>query len=485
MAQADTEVLRQFMVSLGFQVDAIQQRKFDTNIKKVDVAALRLGNTLLAVGAAAQAMVAGFANSFEKLYYLSQRTGTSAADIKAAGAAGKQIGLNAEAIEATIANISRAMKADPGVAALIEGLTGKSTSGLGIDKVLQDYVKALSKYPDFVAFDFASQVGIDPDTYLQLKDNLDEYIAAQEKNIKLQQQYGVDIDKNAEALKKYKQELSELGTKVELVGLKIAEKLLPSFLKLAMAAGQIVDNISKLVDLLSSDEPASTVRKDATPSSRAPNWFDKVLPESWVSWLTTGDSSVPVDQGNGGAGSSTAGGGRGSFNPAPVTTRSGGTRGQRNNNPGNIEYGPFARSMGAIGSDGRFAIFPDLQTGTNALAQLMSSYQRRGFNTIDKIVKRYAPPRENNTAAYGDFLAGQLGVGRGDVLGAGQLNNLVGGISLYESKFNPLSQGVVINQTNTTTVHGNSDPDLAGRAVTDAQQRANADITRNLKGAIR
>ena len=55
MAQADTEVLRQFMVSLGFQVDAIQQRKFDTNIKKVDEAALRLGKTLLATGAAAHA----------------------------------------------------------------------------------------------------------------------------------------------------------------------------------------------------------------------------------------------------------------------------------------------------------------------------------------------------------------------------------------------------------------------------------------------
>lgn len=482
MAAPDTEVLRQFLVSLGFRIDEIQQRKFDTTVKKADETALRFGKTLLAVGASAQAMVVGFANSFEKLYYLSQRTGTSAADIKAAGAAGKQIGLNAEVIESTIANISRTMKSDPGVVALIEGLTGKSTSGRGVDKVMQDVVRSLGKFPDFVAFDFAQKIGIDPDTYLQLKNNLDEYVAAQEKNALLQKEMGVDIDKNAEALKRYKQELSELGTKVELVGLKIAEKLLPSFLKLATAAGQTVENVAKLVDLLTAGD-FDTVSKAPTPSARPRNWFDSVLPESWVSFLTTGDSSVPV-QGPNQPGNSTAGGGRGSTNPARVSGGSA-TRGARNNNPGNIEYGPFARSMGAIGSDGRFAIFPDLQTGTQALASLMGSYQRRGFNTIDKIVGRYAPPRENNTAAYGDFLAGQLGVGRGDVLGAGQLNNLVGGISLYESKFNPLSQGVVINQTNTTTVHGNSDPDLAGRAVTDAQQRANADITRNLKGAIR
>lgn len=479
MAAPDTEVLRQFLVSLGFRIDTVQQRKFDTAVKKADETALRFGKTLLAVGASAQAMVVGFANSFEKLYYLSQRTGTSAADIKAAGAAGKQIGLNAEVIESTIANISRTMKSDPGVVALIEGLTGKSTSGRGVDKVMQDVVRSLGKFPDFVAFDFAQKIGIDPDTYLQLKNNLDEYVAAQEKNAKLQKEMGVDIDKNAEALKRYKQELSELGTKVELVGLKIAEKLLPSFLKLAIAAGQTVENVAKLIDLLSAGD-VGTVSKAPTPSARPRNWFDSVLPESWVSFLTTGDSSVPVE------GATTPAQRRvsGRVQTAPGASKPS-TRGARNNNPGNIEYGPFARSMGAIGSDGRFAIFPDLQTGTQALASLMGSYQRRGFNTIDKIVSRYAPAHENNTGAYGNFLAQQLGVGRDQQLGAAHMNKLVGGISLYESRFNPLEQGVVINQTNNTTIQGNSDPALAGRAVTDAQQRANADITRNLKGAVR
>lgn len=483
MAAPDTEVLRQFLVSLGFRIDEVQQRKFDTTVKKADETALRFGKTLLAVGASAQAMVVGFANSFEKLYYLSQRTGTSAADIKAAGAAGKQIGLNASVIESTIANISRTMKSDPGVTALIEGLTGKSTKGRGVDKVMQDVVRSLGKFPDFVAFDFAQKIGIDPDTYLQLKNNLDEYIAAQEKNAQLQKEMGVDIDKQAEALKKYNQQLSELGTKFELLGAKLATKMLPVFEQLATFTSVTIDNVSKLVDLLGTDNPMGTVSKQAPGKSRPRNWFDSVLPESWVSFLTTGDSSVPIEGPNQ-PGNSTAGGGRGATNPARV---SGGnnSRGARNNNPGNIEYGPFARSMGAIGSDGRFAIFPDLQTGTQALATLMSSYQRRGFNTIDKIVGRYAPPKENNVNAYGNFLAGQLGVSRDQPLGMDSLNKLVGGISLYESKFNPLAQGVVINQTNTTTIQGNSDPALAGRAVTDAQQRANADITRNLKGAIR
>ena len=44
----------------------------------------------------------------------------------------------------------------------------------------------------------------------------------------------------------------------------------------------------------------------------------------------------------------------------------GGDRNWRNNNPGNLEDGDFARRHGSIGSDGRFAIFPDYKTGKEA-----------------------------------------------------------------------------------------------------------------------
>lgn len=478
MAAPDTEVLRQFLVSLGFRIDEIQQRKFDTTVKKADETALRFGKTLLAVGAAAQAMVVGFANNLEKLYYLSQRTGTSAADIKAAGAAGRQIGLNASVIESTIANISRTMKSDPGVVALIEGLTGKSTKGRGVDKVMQDVVRSLGKFPDFVAFDFAQKIGIDPDTYTQLKNNLDEYVAAQERNAQLQREMGVDIDKQAEALTKYNHLLAELGNKAELVGLKIATKMLPAFEKLAESIGFALYGIDKLLDRATSDKKDPGLETgNPLLSLFGPAWDLGEQAGSNIKEWIFGKSTTPEQR----RASGTVGG---SQQTAPGASKPS-TRGARNNNPGNIEYGPFARSMGATGSDGRFAIFPDLQTGTQALASLMSSYQRRGFNTIDKIVSRYAPAHENNTGAYGNFLAQQLGVGRDQQLGAAHMNKLVGGISLYESRFNPLEQGVVINQTNNTTIQGNSDPALAGRAVTDAQQRANADITRNLKGAVR
>lgn len=87
-------------------------------------------------------------------------------------------------------------------------------------------------------------------------------------------------------------------------------------------------------------------------------------------------------------------------------------RNQRNNNPGNIEDGPFAKSLpGYRGSDGRFAIFENPQAGGMAAVKLVQSYGQRGFNTVSKIINRWAPSSDNNpTPAYVQFVAQKLGV---------------------------------------------------------------------------
>jgi len=79
------------------------------------------------------------------------------------------------------------------------------------------------------------------------------------------------------------------------------------------------------------------------------------------------------------------------------------SRGWRNNNPGNMEYGSFAKSHGAIGSDGRFAIFPDVETGLRAMRALLKSSKYRNL-TPKQALYRYAPPGENDVQAYADSL---------------------------------------------------------------------------------
>lgn len=77
-----------------------------------------------------------------------------------------------------------------------------------------------------------------------------------------------------------------------------------------------------------------------------------------------------------------------------------GSRNWRNNNPGNLEAGPFARSMGAIGSDGRFAIFPTYAAGRAAKEALIFEGSNYKNLTLSQTISRYAPPSENDTAWY-------------------------------------------------------------------------------------
>jgi hypothetical protein len=89
------------------------------------------------------------------------------------------------------------------------------------------------------------------------------------------------------------------------------------------------------------------------------------------------------------------------LNDGSVVKRTG-NRNWRNNNPGNIEYhkGGFAPKMGAIGTDGRFAIFSDYATGRNAKEQLIFNEKKYRSKTLTAAIAQYAPKKENNTARY-------------------------------------------------------------------------------------
>ena len=90
-------------------------------------------------------------------------------------------------------------------------------------------------------------------------------------------------------------------------------------------------------------------------------------------------------------------------------TRSGGDRNWRNNNPGNIEYGPFAMKYGAIGSDGRFAIFPTEEQGRMAQDALLKSKNYANLSLSDAI-KRYAPSNENDPKSYANQIMKATGI---------------------------------------------------------------------------
>ncbi|BCG91424.1 hypothetical protein [Mesorhizobium sp. 131-2-1] len=98
-----------------------------------------------------------------------------------------------------------------------------------------------------------------------------------------------------------------------------------------------------------------------------------------------------------------------------VTTPTGtktvyGDRATRNNNPGNLEYHGWEDAYGAIGDDGRFAVFGSRKLGLQAQAHLLFDNNQYANLTLGQAIAAYAPSFENNTAAYAAAVAAASGV---------------------------------------------------------------------------
>ncbi len=88
-------------------------------------------------------------------------------------------------------------------------------------------------------------------------------------------------------------------------------------------------------------------------------------------------------------------------------------RGIRNNNPGNlIKTGnkwrgkvPFSEN-----NDSRFEQFISVEYGIRAMMKNIITLFKRGHNSIDSLINKWAPAFENNTERYSSFVSNQTGI---------------------------------------------------------------------------
>lgn len=91
-------------------------------------------------------------------------------------------------------------------------------------------------------------------------------------------------------------------------------------------------------------------------------------------------------------------------------------RGIRNNNPLNIKKGNKWRGEKPVQTDRVFEQFISMEYGVRAgfylLRKYMSGYHglTPKFNTIELIIKRWAPPTENATRNYIDTVSRETGI---------------------------------------------------------------------------
>lgn len=168
-------------------------------------------------------------------------------------------------------------------------------------------------------------------------------------------------------------------------------------------------------------------------------------------------------------------------------------RGERNNNPGNLN---FAGQAGAEleRPGGRFARFETAFDGLRALSRQLVLYAGRGINSVEKIISTWAPASDNNnTAAYIQAVSQRLGVNPQAALNINDpqtMSALMSSIIHHENGRNIYSKeligkaavagigGANVNQQNTYHIYGGGDPRAVGTEVERRQQSANAQVMR-------
>jgi hypothetical protein len=89
--------------------------------------------------------------------------------------------------------------------------------------------------------------------------------------------------------------------------------------------------------------------------------------------------------------------------------------GLRNNNPGNLRLTTDVWK-GQTGSESGFVTFSDLSWGVRAMATVTAHDINSGLDTLAKYINSYAPPSENDTAAYVAKMAAATGFAPDQVL---------------------------------------------------------------------
>jgi len=122
-----------------------------------------------------------------------------------------------------------------------------------------------------------------------------------------------------------------------------------------------------------------------------------------------------------------------------VKTMSNLPRGLRNNNPGNIRKTPTMWQGEVTGTDKSFKTFVSMEYGYRAMFVLLRSYIDKGYDTIEKIITRYAPPSENTTSSYIKHVTERTGISKNKKLkfsDSQSMKDLVAAISKSENGVN-------------------------------------------------
>lgn len=212
---ADT--IRDYLVSLGFDIDGAGQAKFEATLKGVAANVVKLGAAVESTALAIVGFTTSIANGLDKLYWASQRTGATVNGIKALGYAASQTGSSAEAAQNSLEGLARFMRSNPGAEGFLNrlGVQTRDASGQMRDMsaIFTGVGQRLSSMPYYRANQYAQMLGIDENTLMAMRRGMSGFTAEYQS---MMHKTGFDADKAAQQSNKF---MTSMRNFVSLLGI--------------------------------------------------------------------------------------------------------------------------------------------------------------------------------------------------------------------------------------------------------------------------
>ena len=244
----NAETLKDFLISLGFNVDEAGARKFDAVVAGTTLKAIELGVKVEAAALSVVAFTAKIASGLDDLYWASQRTGATVEGIKQIGYAVSQVGGSVDGARGSLENLARFMRNNPGAEGFLNrlGVQTRDASGNMRDMatIFTGVGQRLSSMPYYRANQYAQMLGLDENTLMAMRRGIGQFSGEYTAMAKA---IGYNADVAAVSSNKFMTSLRSFGLMAGMardkIGSSLADGLAGSLDRLRR---QILDNFPKI-----------------------------------------------------------------------------------------------------------------------------------------------------------------------------------------------------------------------------------------------
>ena len=183
------EILKEYLIKIGYQTDAISLKKFEDGLGKTGKTIFGIGTKVAGAVLAVEAASAAFAYSMRKVYFSAELSNVSVKNLKAIQYSGEQVGISGDAMAESLHKASIALR-NPGLRAYADSLSGISTAGMETDEVLNKLVNSTKGMSEVIGASVMSQF-MDSETYHMWREHGDELMEKKREHLAMQKQMGI------------------------------------------------------------------------------------------------------------------------------------------------------------------------------------------------------------------------------------------------------------------------------------------------------